>query len=47
MLYLWSKNRSSKKQYGTFEVCSEQTIASTTKSNKKQIELQEMDYQKG
>ena len=47
MLYLWSKNRSSKKQHGTLELCSEQTVASTSNSNKKRMELQEMDYQKG
>ena len=45
--YLWSKNEDLKKYDLTLKLCTEQRGHPTTKRNKKRIEIQKMDYQKG
>ena len=46
MLYLWSKNGDFEKYDLPMQLCSGQRGHPTPKSNKKRIEIQEMDYQK-
>ena len=46
MLYLWSKNGDFEKYDLTLKLCSGQRGHPTPKSNKKRIEIQEMDYKK-